>query len=102
MGIGTIMISKVMEKDGIGCYKVSTNDFVGVDFYMCIDKAQQLIKFYFTDDFCGNPIRTIDYNKDEPIGLIPGISTMVFSRAVLQAIKTFNLNGYPDSLSYSA
>ncbi len=102
MGFGTIMIFKIMEKDNIGCYKVSTNDFEGVDFYMCIDKKQQLIKFYLTESFVENPIRIIDYNKDEPIGSIPGVSTMVFSRAILQAIKTFNLSSYPDSLSHAA
>jgi hypothetical protein len=92
MGIGTIMIFKIMEKDNIECYKVSTNDFEGVDFYMCIDKKQKLIKFYLTENFFVDPIRIIDYNKDEPIGSIPRVSTMVFSTAIFQAIKTFNLS----------
>lgn len=101
MGFGTITIFKVLDAGSVGCYKISTNDFESVDFYMCIDRSKQVIKFYLMQYFSGEPIHMIDYKENKPIGEIPGVPTMVFSRAILQAIKTFNIDSFPESLSYA-
>jgi hypothetical protein len=101
MGFGTIIIFKVLEEANVGYYKISTNDFESVDFYMCIDKSQQIIKFYLRQDFSGEPLNVINYKEDKPIGKIPGVPTMVFSRAVLQAIKIFHIDSFPESLSHA-
>src|SRR5580765_7565944 len=102
MGIGTIEIFKMTEFNGNGHYRISTNDFRSPEFYMIIDKENRIIRFYLTQNFILDPVKIIDCKIDAPIGEIPGVPTMVFSRAILQAVKTFSLDIFPDSLSYAA
>jgi len=74
MAIGTILIYKISVDNDIGCYEISSDSFNINNLYMCIDKSKKIIKFFLTKNFT-NPIRIIDYNKNELMGFIPGIPT---------------------------
>lgn len=101
MAIGTIKIDKLFEKDNIGYYKVSTDDYESNDFFMEINKKNRLISFYLMEDF-SKPIKVIDPHKEEPIGSIPGVHFRAYIGAFIKALKILNLNNFPDRLSYSA
>jgi hypothetical protein len=97
-----IKIKKMIEKNSIGYYLVSTKDFGGAEFYIGIDKKKRLIKFYLTKDL-SNPIKVIDCNKrNEPIGILPGIDVSILGRVIMKAIKALGLEIFPDYLSYEA
>lgn len=102
MAVGTILIDKISDDNNIGYYEISSSDFNINNFYMCIDKARKIIKFFLKKDFSQNPIRIIDYNKNERMGAIPGVPTIVFSIVLRHAFKVFNMNVFPESLSYAA
>ena len=101
MAVGTIIIHKLESTNNLGFYEISSDDFNINNFYMCIDKVNKVISFFLTKDFC-NPIRIIDYNKNDIMGLIPGIPTMVFSIVLRHALRVFKMEYFPESLSYSA
>jgi hypothetical protein len=96
-----IKIQKILEKNGVGYYKIYKENYKETEFYMGIDKSARLIKFYITEDF-SKPVHIIDYNKNEPIGCISGVSMMVFSRAFIQAVKVLDMETFPDVLDYAA
>jgi hypothetical protein len=102
MGVGTVIIDKVSEDKGVGYYAISSTDFDVKTFYMSINGHDKIIKFYSTSDFSQEPIRTIDYNKNPQIGMIPEVPMRVFTIAVSRAIKTFKMDHFPESLTYEA
>lgn len=105
MAIGTIIIEKIKTHDGdnnIGFYEISSSDFDIKNFYMRIDKLNKIISFFLTKDFSTNPIRIINYNKNDQMGIIPGIPTMVFSIVLRHTLRVFKMDTFPESLSYSA
>ena len=102
MAIGTIKIYKLDSKEAIGCYEISSNHYDFNKFYMCIDKKQKIITFYLTKNFSSEPIHVLDYNKNDRLGMIPGVPTRVLSIAVCQALRSFEMDTFPDSLSFSA
>jgi hypothetical protein len=96
-----VKIQKVLEKNGVGYYKIYKQDYREIEVYMGIDRPNKLISVYITEDF-PKPVHIIDYNKNEPIGCIPGVSMIVFSRAFIQAVKALDMDVFPDCLDYSA
>lgn len=106
MAVGTIIIQKIEPKNddtqNIGFYEISSNDFDVNNFYICIDKSKKIVSFFLTKDFSKKPIHIVDYNKDVPIGLIPGIPMKVFTVTLMHSIEVFRTNTFPDSLSYAA
>ena len=102
MAVGTIIIQKIENNDNIGFYEISSDDFNINNFYMRIDKSSKIISFFLTKDFSKDPIRTIDYNKNDRMGIIPGIPTMVFSIVLRHALRVFKMDNFPQSLSYAA
>lgn len=106
MAVGTIIIQKIEAKNddnqNMGFYEISSNDFDINNFYMRIDKSTKIICFFLTKNFSQNPIRIINYNKNDQMGVIPGIPTMVFSIVLRHALRVFKMNTFPESLSYAA
>ncbi len=97
-----IKIEKILEKDGIGYYHVSTENYGGADFYVGIDKRLQKIICYLTSDF-SNPIRIVDLNDpEERIGSLPGVSSGVLAKLFMKAEQVFGLNEFPKYLDYAA
>ena len=102
MAVGTIIIQKIEDNNNIGFYEISSDDFNINNFYMRIDKSSKIISFFLTKDFSKEPIRVIDYNKNDRMGVIPGIPTMVFSIVLRHALRVFKMDTFPQSLSYAA
>ncbi len=102
MAIGTILIYKLCSQNDIGYYEISTDDFDVNNFYICIDKSKKIVSFFLTKDFFEKPVHIVDYNKDVPIGSIPGIPMKVFTVTLMRALEAFKTNTFPDSLSYAA
>ncbi len=95
-----VEIRKITEKNAVGYYKVSMGE--SPEFYMGIDKKQKILKFYPTQDFI-NPIKIIDcQNENEIVGTLPGFNSITYSRALSQALKTFDMEDFPDVLDYIA
>jgi hypothetical protein len=104
MAFGIISIYKIFEKDSIGYYEISSDHFDVKNFYVAINRPEKIIAFYMTNDFLKEPIRTIDFNRDQnqPMGALPGVPTKVFSVVILQAIRAFKMDFLPESLSWAA
>lgn len=106
MTIGTIVIQRIEkhndDNDNIGFYEISSGDFDINNFYMRIDKLNKIISFFLTKDFSKDPIRVINYNKNDRMGVVPGIPTMVFSIVLRHALRVFKMDTFPESLSYAA
>src|SRR5438045_6811861 len=105
MAIGTIIIEKIKDHNNdnqsIAFYEISSSDFDINNFYMCIDKLNKTIGFFLEREFSRDPIRLISYNKNDRIGVLPGILTMVLSIVLRHALRVFNMDIFPESLSYS-
>jgi hypothetical protein len=96
------MITKFLEKNGVGCYEVSTKDCGGAHFYISIDKKNGLINFYTSRDM-SIPVEIVDCaNKDKPLKGIPGVPGSIFGRVVIKALRVFDVDGFPDCISYAA
>lgn len=105
MAIGAVMIHRIYSEnidDSIGCYEISSNHFKINDFYMCIDLSTKIIKFFATKNFDEDPIRIVDYNKNEKLGYIPGIPMAVFTIVLRQAFKVLKMDTFPEHLHYMA
>lgn len=102
MAIGEIIIHRIWVNGQIGCYEISSEHFDMNNFYMCIDKSKKIIQFFATKNFDENPIRIVDYNKNEKMGFVPGVPTTVFGIVLLRAFKVLKMDTFPDSLSYAA
>lgn len=102
MAVGTIIIQKIENNNDIGFYEISSNDFNINNFYMYIDRSTKIIKFFATKNFNEDPIRIVDYNKNEKMGCIPGVPTIVFGIVLMRAFKVLKMDTFPDSLSYAA
>lgn len=104
MGFGAIMIYKIdsNESAGIGCYEISSNHFDINNFYMCINRKTKIIKFFATKNFDEDPIRIVDYNKNEKLGVFPGVPTKIFGIVLLRAFKVFEMDTFPEHLHYMA
>jgi len=102
MAIGEILIYKIGVNNHIGFYEISSVHFNINSFFMSIDKSNKIIKFFATKNFSEKPIRIINYNKNEQMGFIPGIPTMVFGIVLMQAFKIFKMDTFPKLLNYAA
>jgi len=102
MAIGEILIYRIYVDGQIGFYEISSENFNMNNFYMCIDKSTKIIKFFATKNFDEDPIRIIDYNKDEKMGYIPGVPTKVFGIALMRAFKVLKMDSFPECLNYAA
>lgn len=102
MGLGEITIHKIKESGQVGYYEVSSEHFDMKNFYMRIDKLAKTIQFFTTKNFDERPMRTIDYNKDEKMGYVPGVPTTVLGIVLLRAFKVLKMDTFPESLSYAA
>ena len=104
MGFGEIIIRKIPnnENANIGCYEISSHHFDIDNFFMCINKTTKIIKFFASNNFNENPIRVVDYNKNERLGTLPGVPTKILGIVLLRAFKTFKMDAFPESLSYAA
>jgi hypothetical protein len=105
MGIGAVMIYKIYGKNedtDIGYYEISSNHFKINNFYMCINRFTKIIKFFATNNFDENPIRIVDYNKNEKLGCIPDVPMAVFTIVLRQAFKVLKMDTFPEHLHYMA
>jgi hypothetical protein len=102
MAIGEIIIHKIWIKGQIGCYEISSENFDMNNFYMCINRSTKIIKFFATNNFDENPIRIIDYNKNEKMGILPGVPMKVFGIVLLRAFKVLKMDTFPEYLNYAA
>jgi len=102
VAIGEILIYRICMDGQIGYYEISSENFNMNNFYMCIDKSTKIIKFFATKNFNDEPIRIVDYNKDEKMGGIPGVPTKVFGIALLRAFKVLKMDSFPECLNYAA
>jgi hypothetical protein len=83
-------------------YEISSEHFEINNFYMCIDRSTRIIKFFATKNFHEEPIRTVDYNKNEKLGYIPGVPMTVFGIVLRQAFKVLKMDTFPEHLHYMA
>jgi hypothetical protein len=105
MGFGEIIIRKIEDNNkniNIGYYEISSYHFDIGKFYMCINKSTKIIKFFARKDFNDDPIRIVDYNKNEKLGVLPGVPTKIFGIVLLRAFKALKMDPFPESLSYAA
>jgi hypothetical protein len=102
MGIW-VKIRKLHASENIGDYVIlKPNDSDDADFYMRIDRKNRKLCFYSSSDFT-NAIMVVDSNDgDIPMGELPGVSMIQYSRALLRGIKALDGNTWPDSLDYMA
>ena len=97
-----IKIKKFLEKDDIGYYKAFVKECNEADFYVGINKKEQTISYYLTDDF-SNSIYVVDCkNPYAFIGIIPGISHSDLGKVFMQAIKVFKLDEFPEYISHAS
>jgi len=99
-----IIIKKILEKNNVGYYEISTKISNEADFYIGINKKTQKIYCYLTNDFT-KPIRIIECNNpNERVGSIPeiNIGPDILGRVILKAMKTFILDEFPNDISYQA
>lgn len=98
-----IKIDKIKETKDSAIYKIYEDDYKTADFFMEINKTNNTIKFFLTDDFT-HPVKIFNKDSDsnEPIGSLTGKSMMSYSRALLKGIKLFNQDNFPDVLDYCA
>lgn len=83
-------------------YEVLTEDFDGAHFYFCIDQDNKQLLFFNTNDFT-RVIKIINFlHLDEPIGLLSGVDSRIYTRVVMKAIKAFQENNFPEFLDYCA
>jgi len=98
-----IKIEKIKEENKTAYYSVSTQAFGGANFYIAIDKSNQTIKLYQNNDFSKPPIRVIDYNNpEEKVGTFLNVNPGVLGRVMMQAMKVFHLDEFPEYLDYAA
>jgi hypothetical protein len=105
MGFGAIMIDKIHDNNenvNIGYYEISSNHFNMNNFYMSINKSTEIIKFFVTKNFNEDPIRIVDYNKNEKLGFIPGVPVKVFGIVLMRAFKVLKMDTFPEHLHYMA
>ena len=105
MGFGAIMIDKIYnnnEDASIAYYEISSNHFSINKFYMSINKSTKIIKFFVTKDFKEDPIRIVDYNKNEKLGCIPGVPVKVFGIVLMRAFRVLEMDKFPEHLHYMA
>lgn len=96
-----VKIRKLFEKNEIGFYEISKESGDSNNLYMSIDRKNRLIRFYLKNNF-SNLIHEVNCNQDKPIGSIPGITMITYSRALIQAIKTLDMDKFPEVLDYAA
>jgi hypothetical protein len=97
-----IKIVKLLEKDGIGYYEVSTEDFGGAHFYIGINKSAQIINFYTSSDL-NKPVKVVDCTrKNDPISTMDNVPMAIFGRVIIKVMRSFNLDIFPNYLSYEA
>jgi|SRR3990172_9716066 len=105
MAIGAVMIDRIYDNNGdnnIGYYEVSSDHFKINNFYMYIDRSNKIIKFFAKKNFDEDPIRIVDYNKNEKLGCIPGVPMAVFTIVLRQAFKVLKMDTFPEHLHYMA
>lgn len=97
-----IIIEKILEKNRIGYYKAFTKKIHGIDFYIGIDKGMYSISYYLTNDF-STPFHIVDCNNPNSlIGEIPGVSPNILSKVFIKSFKVFELDNFPNDISYQA
>jgi hypothetical protein len=97
-----IKMEKILEKNNIAYYHVSTEDLGGSKFYVGIDKQEKKIYCYFERDF-SNIIRIIDCNDpNERIGNLPRVDSLIISKVIGQAFKVFKSGEFSQYLDYCA
>ena len=95
-----VEISKMIEKNDIGYYKVSMSG--SPSFYMGIDRNKKILKFYSSPNFT-SPIKIVDCkNEQEVVGILPGFNSIAYSRALSRALTTFDMKAFPNFLNYEA
>lgn len=97
-----VKIRKILEKNGKIYYEVFKQDYENIEFYMGIDKDDQLLLFFLDKDF-NIPVKIVDYKKQDeiiyPLEKIPNIS---FSHALIRGLKVLKNNEFPEVLDYAA
>jgi hypothetical protein len=99
-------IKKQFEKNENGhlihYYLVETKDSGGCHFYIGIDPDHKIVRFY-PDEKLLECVKILDFNDQESgIGEIPVASNYIYTRVIIQCMRAFSTNEFPQYLDYCA
>lgn len=96
-----ISIKKLSHYDAQYYYKVETQDYNQLPFYVSIDPDKHEVSFY-QDAHGSNLIRTFDVRDTSAQIGTPGIHARIVYGVLVQAMQAIEKNLFPENLDYCA